>query len=53
MQRAAVLEEIVHKEIAAIERAFGGAVLAMSAAAMQQWSSEDAAITHAGESDAL
>ena len=31
----------------------GGAVLAMSAAAMQQWSSEDAAITHAGESDAL
>ena len=31
----------------------GGAVLGMSAAAMQQWSSDDAAITHAGEGDAL
>ncbi|WP_093005961.1 hypothetical protein [Sphingomonas palmae] len=31
----------------------GGAVLAMSAAAMQQWSSEDAALTRSSESDAL
>ena len=31
----------------------GGAVLGMSAAAMQEWSGDDAAITHAGEGDAL
>ncbi len=31
----------------------GGAVLGMSAAAMQQWSGDDAAVTHAGERDAL
>ncbi|WP_019515813.1 hypothetical protein [Sphingomonas sp. Mn802worker] len=31
----------------------GGAVLAMSAAAMQRWSSEDATLTHSVESDVL